>query len=171
MGLYTQQDPIGIAGGLNLYGYANGDPVNYSDPYGLCPIWVDGIPCFVQKGLAGAAVGGVAGAAVGATGGSFAVPGVGTVAGGGGGAVVGAAVGLAAGTLVGGVEDLGHVAASMGDKVKRWTRALGLAGGLILPGPDITSTTDPTPVDPAPPIEAPTPRPTPTDTIPGGGTR
>jgi hypothetical protein len=37
MGLYTQQDPIGIAGGLNLYGYANGDPVNYSDPFGLCP--------------------------------------------------------------------------------------------------------------------------------------
>jgi uncharacterized protein RhaS with RHS repeats len=35
MGLYTQQDPIGIAGGLNLYGYANGDPVNYSDPFGL----------------------------------------------------------------------------------------------------------------------------------------
>ena len=26
MGLVTQQDPIGIAGGLNLYGYANGDP-------------------------------------------------------------------------------------------------------------------------------------------------
>ena len=31
----TQQDPIGLAGGLNLYGYANGDPVNYSDPFGL----------------------------------------------------------------------------------------------------------------------------------------
>ena len=37
MGLVTQQDPIGIAGGLNLYGYANGDPVNFSDPFGLCP--------------------------------------------------------------------------------------------------------------------------------------
>jgi uncharacterized protein RhaS with RHS repeats len=35
MGLYTQQDPIGIAGGLNLYGYANGDPINFSDPFGL----------------------------------------------------------------------------------------------------------------------------------------
>ena len=34
---YTQQDPIGIAGGLNLYGFANGDPVNFSDPFGLCP--------------------------------------------------------------------------------------------------------------------------------------
>ncbi|MGH8546915.1 MAG: RHS repeat domain-containing protein [Gammaproteobacteria bacterium] len=33
----TQEDPIGLAGGLNLYGFANGDPVNFSDPYGLCP--------------------------------------------------------------------------------------------------------------------------------------
>jgi len=36
-GLFTQEDPIGIAGGLNLYGYANGDPINFSDPFGLCP--------------------------------------------------------------------------------------------------------------------------------------
>lgn len=36
-GRFTQQDPIGIAGGLNLYGYANGDPVNSSDPFGLFP--------------------------------------------------------------------------------------------------------------------------------------
>jgi RHS repeat-associated protein len=35
-GLFTQPDPIGLAGGLNLYGFANGDPVGYSDPYGLC---------------------------------------------------------------------------------------------------------------------------------------
>src|SRR5687768_3076629 len=37
MGLLTQPDPIGIAGGLNLYGYGNGDPVNFRDPFGLCP--------------------------------------------------------------------------------------------------------------------------------------
>jgi RHS repeat-associated protein len=38
-GRFTQEDPIGLAGGLNLYGFANGDPVNYSDPLGLlaCP--------------------------------------------------------------------------------------------------------------------------------------
>lgn len=28
-------DPIGLAGGLNLYGFAGGDPVNFSDPFGL----------------------------------------------------------------------------------------------------------------------------------------
>ena len=33
---FTQQDPIGIAGGLNLYGFAGGDPINYQDPFGLC---------------------------------------------------------------------------------------------------------------------------------------
>ncbi|MDP9352686.1 MAG: hypothetical protein M3P51_14255, partial [Chloroflexota bacterium] len=32
---FTQEDPIGLAGGINVYGFANGDPVNYSDPYGL----------------------------------------------------------------------------------------------------------------------------------------
>jgi RHS repeat-associated protein len=36
-GQFTQQDPAGFAGGLNLYAYAGGDPVNYSDPFGLCP--------------------------------------------------------------------------------------------------------------------------------------
>ena len=40
-GLVTQ-NPIGIAGGLNLYGYANGDPISYSDPFGLSPICLAG---------------------------------------------------------------------------------------------------------------------------------
>ena len=35
-GRFTQEDPIGLAGGLNLYGFASGDPVNFSDPFGLC---------------------------------------------------------------------------------------------------------------------------------------
>jgi hypothetical protein len=28
-----------------LYGYANGDPINNSDPFGLCPEWLTKIPC------------------------------------------------------------------------------------------------------------------------------
>ena len=34
-GQCTQQDPIGIAGGANVYGFAGGDPVNFDDPFGL----------------------------------------------------------------------------------------------------------------------------------------
>lgn len=41
---FHETDPIGIAGGLNLYGFGGGDPVTYSDPYGLaaeeCCEWV-----------------------------------------------------------------------------------------------------------------------------------
>ncbi len=36
-GRFTQEDPIGLAGGLNLYGFADGDPLNFSDPFGLSP--------------------------------------------------------------------------------------------------------------------------------------
>jgi RHS repeat-associated protein len=43
-GRFTQEDPIGLAGGLNAYGFADGDPVNFSDPLGLltCPKDVGG---------------------------------------------------------------------------------------------------------------------------------
>jgi RHS repeat-associated protein len=34
-GRFTQEDPIGLAGGLNLYGFAQGDPINFHDPFGL----------------------------------------------------------------------------------------------------------------------------------------
>lgn len=47
---------------MNLYGFAGGDPVNFSDPYGLCPVTAtDPTPC----GLGGALIGGVAGAGLG----------------------------------------------------------------------------------------------------------
>jgi RHS repeat-associated protein len=36
-GRFTQPDPIGLAGGINLYGFAGGDPANFADPFGLCP--------------------------------------------------------------------------------------------------------------------------------------
>jgi RHS repeat-associated protein len=34
---WTQEDPIGIAGGLNLYQFNGANPTIYSDPFGLAP--------------------------------------------------------------------------------------------------------------------------------------
>jgi RHS repeat-associated protein len=35
-GRWTQEDPIGLAGGMNLYQFNGNNPVMYSDPFGLC---------------------------------------------------------------------------------------------------------------------------------------
>jgi uncharacterized protein RhaS with RHS repeats len=50
-GRFTQEDPIGLAGGLNLYGFADGGPASYRDPYGLsaCP--------YARKSYRGGAIG------------------------------------------------------------------------------------------------------------------
>jgi RHS repeat-associated protein len=60
-GRFTQEDPIGLAGGLNLYGFANGDPVNFSDPFGLqgCPKYSFETPsgmCLSAPAALGAAI-------------------------------------------------------------------------------------------------------------------
>lgn len=51
---FTQQDPIGIAGGANVYGFASGDPVTYSDPFGLCPNPSDAQCQWFEAGMTGA---------------------------------------------------------------------------------------------------------------------
>ncbi|MDZ4258371.1 MAG: RHS repeat-associated core domain-containing protein [Gemmatimonadales bacterium] len=50
-GTWIQEDPMGVAGGVNLYRFNNGNPVSFGDPLGLCPV------CLL--GAAGAAIGGV----------------------------------------------------------------------------------------------------------------
>ena len=97
-GRFTQEDPIGLAGGLNLYGYAGGDPVNHSDPFGLqrcnppgscLTMWVAGGTAI---GVAGGAV--VAGGCAAASAGVCVLGAPGLVAGGG-------ALGAAAGGMAG----------------------------------------------------------------------
>lgn len=34
-GQFTQEDALGPDGGMNAYGFARGDPVDFSDPFGL----------------------------------------------------------------------------------------------------------------------------------------
>ena len=35
-GIFLTQDPIGLAGGVNLYAYAGDNPIASDDPFGLC---------------------------------------------------------------------------------------------------------------------------------------
>jgi len=35
-GIHLTRDPIGLAGGVNLYSYAGNNPIAFDDPFGLC---------------------------------------------------------------------------------------------------------------------------------------
>jgi RHS repeat-associated protein len=42
-GRFISRDPIGFAGGLNLYAYCDNDPVDMVDPDGLGGVWIGGV--------------------------------------------------------------------------------------------------------------------------------
>jgi RHS repeat-associated protein len=141
-GQFTQTDPIGIAGGLNTYGFAAGDPVSYSDPYGLCPglndRWWDITDCppgYLTATLTtlGAGAGGVGGAIVGGV--TCSPTGPGALACAAGGASAGAVAGGKAGMLLGSALDAavllseaidGGASSEDDGGLGRWSRSNGL---------------------------------------------
>jgi hypothetical protein len=129
-GRFTQEDPIGLAGGLNLYGFANGDPVNFSDPYGLQACDPPG-SCVSQFVAGGIAVGTAAGALV--AGGCTVGTGGACVLGAPGIVAAGAGLGGAVGGLVGTVAEHGKSivleAQSIKGKIKEILTAIAIFVG------------------------------------------
>lgn len=77
-GLYIQEDPMGIAAGLNWYAYGFNNPLHWVDPLGLLclPSWAKGALAGAAGGLIGGFVSGgfhgaIAGALFGAVGGGI----------------------------------------------------------------------------------------------------
>jgi len=61
LGRFLQADPIGFVGGMNLYWYVGGDPVDFVDPLGLESKCIDASADITLCGQRGASPGGFAG--------------------------------------------------------------------------------------------------------------
>ena len=164
-GRFLNRDPIGYAGGVNLYGYVRNRPTRLVDPSGTKPWWVKGIDA-TNKGygygsdtvdlssggkdpsqIAGSHVGsyaieeiagGEAGATVGGEiGGAIGaiIGGAATLPTGGEGAIPGAIIGASAGTLVGGVI-VPMVLDFLGDKLELGDQIAQLITGTPTAGPE-----------------------------------
>ena len=48
VGRFVSRDPIGVEGGINLYGYVGNKPTNYTDPKGLKMNWACFFSCSAQ---------------------------------------------------------------------------------------------------------------------------
>ena len=143
---FTQEDPIGLAGGVNSYGFAEGDPVNYRDPYGLTA--EDGCDppgtCLLRRTVQGAAVGAALGTTVA---GACTVLTVGVCAAGPAELTIAgsAQIGALGGAAVGVGEELSDVARPAIDAgvhaMGRLGRLVRRATGSILLGIGVTTTT------------------------------
>lgn len=52
-GRWLSKDPKGISGGLNLYAFCSNNPVNFTDPFGLCGTYTFGVGTSVHISLFG----------------------------------------------------------------------------------------------------------------------
>jgi len=125
IGRFISEDPIGFAGGINLFDYVKSNPVLYRDPTGLRRC----------HPLVGAIVGGIIGATIGAVGGAVVGPVVGGVIGGAIGGSVGGTVGLAGGPVgsvtLGGAGSVGGAATGAAVGVIVGPIIGGVGGGIL----------------------------------------
>jgi RHS repeat-associated protein len=129
-GRWTQEDPIGLAGGHNLYQFNGNNPVSYTDPFGLskCPPNCGTI--HAVGALAFGTLGAVQGAVLGIPGGPGGVV-VGAAIGGGSGIVAGVAAGNVAEATADAADS--KEMATFGDYIRRLLVAGGIAIGEGVP--------------------------------------